>query len=343
MRSVVKRKDGSHKGLKSDICKKYRDKYPDTPSRKLSKIIYKKESAYFKDEEAVRYVLRYIEGKVGSNVSDSVKKTKYFKEEPRPLNPYNLPHPDSEDLKPYTLPLSFNNFIIAADFHVPNHRLEPINAMLRYAKENNVKKLILNGDLLDNTPFTRWLHEPIDLKDVPRWFDMAKDLLVKLKTQFDEIIWLEGNHDFWYKRWLMEKVEILFHDKYYQLESRLGLNDIGVKFLDQRYLVKAGHLNIHHGHVLLRGGGTYANGARMLYMKSKSNFICSHLHVESSHTEPDVDDKIITTFITGCMCTLRPEYQPFGGKACHGFAHVTVKPSRDFSVKNFRVYKGEIL
>ena len=256
---------------------------------------------------------------------------------------FTIPEPDGEDLKPYVLPKSFDDFIIAADFHVPNHRKEPIEAMIKYAKDNKITKLLINGDLLDNTPFTRWMHEPINPSDVPRWFDMAKDLLKYLKQHFDTIYFLEGNHDFWYKRFLMEKAPMLFRDKYFQLEKRLDLEELGVKFIDQRYLVKAGHLNIHHGHILFRGGGGYANGARMLYVKAKANMICSHLHVESSHTEPDVNDKIITTFVTGCMCTLRPEYQPFGGKACHGFAHVTVKPNRDFSVRNLRVYKGEIL
>lgn len=333
---------------KIDLARSYRDIHGmNMPTRKLAKIMNEENPGMFTGVEHARSMLRQAEGKNGEGnkraTGVSEEKTKYFMEEERPRNPYNLPEPDSEDLKPFRLPLAFDDFILAGDFHVPNHRLEPIRAMLKYADENNVRKMVLNGDLLDNTPFTRWLHEPVDLKDVPRWFDMAKALLVELKKYFDEIYWLEGNHDFWYKRWLMERVEILFKDPYYQLDARLGLNDIGIKFLDQRILVKAGHLNIHHGHVLFRGGGTYANGARMLYMKAKSNMICSHLHVESSHTEPDVDDKIVTTFVTGCMCTLRPEYQPFGGKACHGFAHIKVKPNKDFNVMNYRIYKGEIL
>ena len=94
------------------------------------------------------------------------------------------------------LPTSFNNFIFASDFHIPNHRIEPIEAMINYAKENNIKQLILGGDLLDNTPFTRWQHEPINPHDVPRWFDMAKEFLRYLKSIFDTIYFIEGNHDF---------------------------------------------------------------------------------------------------------------------------------------------------
>jgi predicted phosphodiesterase len=325
---------------KADIARKYRDEYGmEMSQRSLAKIMFEKENLMFGTLEDARVALRRIEGKTGKKERTKVT----HPAPPRTLTPYKLPEPDGEDLKPYVLPTSFNDFIFASDFHVPNHRIEPIEAMLKYAADNKVRKLIVGGDLLDNTPFTRWLHEPVIPSDVPRWFDMAKALLVVFKQHFDEVIFIEGNHDFWYKRWLMEKAPILFGDPYFSLEERLGLNQMGVKFVDQRYLVKAGRLNIHHGHLTFRGGGGYANAARMLYMKSKSNMLCGHVHVESSHTEPDIDDKICTTFTVGCMCTLRPEYQPFGGKACHGFAHIKVSPNKNFSVKNIRIYNGEIL
>lgn len=327
----------------TDICRDYRRKKGmEMPTLALAKIIYKENPLVFKNVEQIRLKLSAIEGK--RLTQPQAKKDKEeFSHPERVKNPYKLPEPDSEDFKPYILPTAFNDFIFAADFHVPNHRVEPIEAMLNYANKNSIKKLLLGGDLLDNTPFTRWLHEPINLDDVPRWFDMAKGLLTELKQQFDEIIWIEGNHDFWYKRWLMEKAELLFKDRYFHLEERLQLNSIGVKFIDQRYLVKAGKLNIHHGHITLRGGGNYASPARMLYSKTKSSMLVGHVHVADTYTEPNIDDKIYTTFTSGCMCTLRPEYQPFGGKACHGFAHVKVKPNKDFSVMNYRIYKGEIL
>lgn len=328
------------KTTKASIARKYRDKYGlEMPTNTLAKIMYKENSLLFKDKESARTALRAIEGKNGGQQRTRV--THPFPE--RTKSPYKIPQPRSEDLKPYILPPSFNDFILAADFHIPNHRVEPINAMLRYAEERGVDKLFINGDFLDNTPFTRWMREPLEGDEVKRWFDMARDMLIEFKKQFKEIYWLEGNHDFWYTRYLIQKAQELFNDPYYRLEKRLNLKEIGVEYIGQEYLVKAGHLNIIHGHIVFRGGGSYANGARMLYMKTKTNTIASHLHVESSHTEPDLNDKIVTTFVTGCMCSLRPEYQPYGGKACHGFAHIKVKPNKDFMVKNMRIYKGEIL
>lgn len=330
----------------ANLARKFRKEAgPKMPTSELARKMHKEHPLMFKKVDNARDALRYIEGKCGGKKRQipRVKNSEYFMEEKRTTNPYALPEPDSDDLEPYRLPKAFNNFILAGDFHIPNHRMPPINAMINYAKENKITKLFINGDLLDNTPFSKWVNEPVTPSDVPRWFDMAKDFLRTLKQTFTEIYWLEGNHDFWFKRFLMTKAELLFGDKYFHLEERLALNELGVKYIDQKYLVKAGHLNIVHGHILFRGGGSYANAARMLYQKTKANTIASHVHVESSHSEPDLNDKLITTFTTGCMCSLRPDYQPYGGKACHGFAHIQIKNNGDFNLKNFRIYKGEIM
>lgn len=330
---------------KSELARQYRDKYGmDVPTLTLAKRMYKDHPLLFTSVDAARTRLRYIEGKTGGSEHRKVaERSKYFRPEDRPRNPFSLPEPESEELVPYKLPSSFNNFILAGDFHIPNHRLEPINRMLQYAKKHKIRQLFINGDLLDNTPFTRWQAEPLDRDDVRRWFDMAEEFLRTLKKQFDSIYWLEGNHDYWYQRWLLGNAQKLYDDPYYRLEQRLHLADIGVTYIPQKHIVKAGSLNIIHGHLLFRGGGSYANAARMLYMKSKVSIIASHVHVESSHTEPDLNSKVVTTWTTGCMCTLSPDYQPYGGKACHGFAHVTVQPNKDFHVRNFRIEKGEIL
>lgn len=331
---------------KSDIARRYRDKYGlEMSSKALAKIMHKENNLKFTNPEDARLWLRYIEGKHGVRNRKSIKKdSKYFKEEARPYNPYKLPEPEIDENKPFLLPASFNNFILAGDFHIPNHRNIPITTMLNYAEKNNITQLFINGDLLDNTPFTKWINKPVRAGDVKEWFEMTKAMLISFKNHFNEIYWLEGNHDWWYKRWLMTKAEELYGDPYYELSQRLGLDKIGVTFINQERLVKAGHLNITHGHILLRGGGTYANAARMLYMKTKKNTICSHVHVESSHTEPDLNDEVTTTWTTGCMCTLSPDYQPFGGKSCWGFAHIKTFDKGIFNVSNFRINKnGEIL
>ena len=202
------------------------------PNIQIARMLVKEYPTLYKDVEYTRGIVRKIFGQNGGNSKKNITDKSLFRSA-KEKAPFKIPTPDSIDGEPYKLPKNWTRFVLAADFHVPNHRIEPIEAMVKYAQDNGIKKLLLNGDLLDNTPFTRWLREPVTPQDIPRWFDMAIELLQYFKTIFDEIIFLEGNHDFWYKRYLMQKAPELFGDPYFELEKRLRLNDIGVIFIPQ--------------------------------------------------------------------------------------------------------------
>jgi hypothetical protein len=51
--------------------------------------------------------------------------------------------------------------------------------------------------------------------------------------------------------------------------------------------------------------------------------------------------KLITTWSTGCLCNLNPDYMVLN-KWNHGFAFVEVGSNGDFTVKNHRIYKGRV-
>jgi hypothetical protein len=262
-------------GAKTDLAMKYRKQYgPEIPIRTLAKIMHAENEMLFKDTEDARYNLRRIEGKAGEHNRKNTTDKSLYIEGQRSITPYNFPEPESDELEPYRL--GWDDFLVAGDFHIPNHRLPPIMAMIRYAEEHGIKRLLINGDLLDNTPFTRWEREPVSGQDVKRWFDQAEQFLRALKETFTEILWLEGNHDYWYTRWLLSKCELLFGDPYYQLENRLHLSDIGITYLDQKNLIKAGKLYISHGHILVKGGGKYA--ASRILEKTGCSHMINHLH-----------------------------------------------------------------
>ena len=85
------------------------------------------------------------------------------------------------------------------------------------------------------------------------------------------------------------------------------------------------------------------NSARGLYLKTKQSTICGHVHKIAEHTETNLEAEVTTTWTTGCLCELSPDYAPFANNYSHGFAHIKVNEDRDYSVKNFRIYKGKIL
>lgn len=321
------------------LVREYCEKWVDLPSLTLAKKIYAEHPAVFKDTEHVRDFIRTCRGSHGKAIRGSVKDKSLYG-----TGRVSLPLEESEDYKPMVLNSGDNNIGIISDVHIPNHRNQPLDIALEYFMDQKINTLLINGDLLDNTPFTQFLTPP-DKKDAKKHLDKAEFFLETLRIMFPKarIIWLEGNHDAWFKQYLMRKAPELYNDEHFHLEQRLNLAEYKIEFLQQERYLMAGKLAICHGHHLVKGLFAPVNAARGVFLRAKASVIIGHVHVPSEHTEPNLHGDIITTWSTGCLCTLTPDYQPMGGKARHGFAHVTVRENGHFRVRNYRIEKGELL
>jgi predicted phosphodiesterase len=333
---------------KGEIVCEFLELHPTKPHLTLAKMIVKQYPAIFKDVESVRTMIRAYVGKSGDHKrAQNLGGKKFYKDKDAPINfsPYKLPEPIDEDIKPYKLPLVCNNIGIISDLHIPNHRNAPIEVALDFFKEKKVNTIILNGDILDNTPFTRHGGKRPSSSDVRDWFDMAELFFQRLRESFPDIsiYWLEGNHDNWYKRWMMEHAWQLDEDPYYDLTERLHIDEYKIRFVPQEQYVMAGKLSICHGHKLMGMWGSGVSPARTVFLKTKKSTLIGHVHVTDDYTDTNLHREITTCWATGCCCTLSPSYQPMGGKACHGFAWVTVEKGGRYSVKNYRVENGKIL
>jgi hypothetical protein len=105
--------------------------------------------------------------------------------------------------------------------------------------------------------------------------------------------------------------------------------------------MKAGGLNIIHGHEFSSGFFSPVNIARGLFLRGKVSAMQGHNHSSSEHTESDMNGKITTTWSLGCLCELHPAYLPLN-KWNLGFAVVDID-GENFDVRNKRIYKGNIL
>lgn len=332
---------------KGRIVQAMLDKHPELPSLTLAKMIFKDHAMDFKNAEDARSMIRAYRGARGEkNRKLNLGGRKHYRED-KPINfaPYAMPEPETVDCEPYKLPIAHNNILVIADIHLPNHRKEPIQTACTYALDNKINTVIINGDLLDNTPFTRHEGKRPAAEDVRKWFEQTELFLEWLRDTFPNaaIYWLEGNHDFWYKRWMQAHAWQLDDDPYFTLQERLHIDEYKIKFIPQQQYVMAGKLAICHGHMLMGKWGSGVAPARTVYNKSKKSVLVSHVHTTNEYTETDLEGEITTCWSTGCLCTLTPDYQPMGGRANHGFAHVVFDKHGNFNVKNFRYHKGKIL
>ena len=322
---------------KGDVARQYRDKYGmDMPTSKLARILYNENKIMFKDVENARNILRAIEGKFGNyKVTHKVER--------RPNNPYNLPDTYKEERKPFTLPIYCNNILVISDLHIPYHDVDAITTAIEYGLKNEVNTIFINGDLIDFHQLSRFEKDPRK-RSVKEEFSATKHFLVSLREAFPQIdiFWLKGNHDVRYEKWLMTKVYEVFDDEYYHLEQRLALNEQKIQLIDDNVLVKAGKLSITHGHHIMKGFFSPVNSARGAWMKAKQSVLIGHVHKVSNHVEVNMDGQTFGCWSTGSLCELKPSYNPLVSNYQHGFAHVTIDRSGDFSVRNFQIIDGKL-
>lgn len=333
---------------KGRIVTSYLDKYPEMPSLTMAKLIVAENPLDFKDAETVRTLIRNYRGALGQRTGslNPLSNGKYHREiSDKNLAPYKLPDEDDVDILPYHLPKHNDNIGVLSDIHIPNHRNNILQLACNHFKENNCNTIILNGDVLDNTPFTRHEGKRPTPKQVRIWFDKTELFFEWLRDSFPnaDIYWTEGNHDFWYRRWMMQHAWQLDEDPYYSLQARLHIDEYKIKFIAQSKYLLAGKLGICHGHWFMGKFGGGVAPARTVYLKTKKSMVIGHVHTTNEYTETDLSGDITTCYSTGCMCTLTPEYQPMGGKSNHGFGHAIIHKDGNFNFRNYRIHKGVIL
>ena len=127
----------------------------------------------------------------------------------------------------------------------------------------------------------------------------------------------------------------------FKLEEIIKSRAEGIDVISDKRIIKAGDLNIIHGHEF--GGSVFSpvNIARGLFLRAKVSAMQGHNHQTSEHTESNMNGKITTTWSLGCLSELHPAYLPIN-KWNHGFAIVDVFGD-EFEVRNKRIHKGKVL
>ena len=325
--------------MKAQIAREYRDRYgSDMPTKRLALIMYQQNLTIFSSMEDARSVLRYIEGKAGKkNRFETLIKSKYYMEKPRPSNPYNLPKSYATNRKVYNLPKTCNEILLLSDIHIPYHCMKSLTLALEYGlnPENGINCIVLNGDVMD---FHRISKHQTDLRkrSVPQEFDAANSFLHTLREKFPStpIYWLKGNHDIRWEKYLQLYAPQIWEDSHFSLETRLGLKSKNITLIGDTTLVMAGNLLITHGHHLISGG---ANPAKRAFLKAGQSVIMSHLHRRDYFKKRNaMKTKTEEAWVTGCLCELSPDYYIISDSD-NGFAHITIKKDSSYIVKNYEI------
>ncbi len=325
-----KRSDDSNHAL----ALKYRDKYGwDMPTLKLARILYNEFPLRFSNLDSARSTLKGLDGKGGNAVLKGTERKPN-----RPYNPYHLPKSYEDDYTPFVL--TGKRILVLSDLHVPYHSISAITAVIDYAKNVKPDTVVLNGDLFDFHKLSKYIRDPRK-RDFADEIEAGCELIKVFQKEItDNIIFKHGNHDERYQHFLWMKAGEIAGLEDFELHNILTKRVGPLATVSDKRIIKAGHLNIIHGHEFTGGAGMPASVAKSFYDKGKTSVLGGHHHQTSEFTVTDMNGQMTTAYSSGCLSELHPQYMPLN-KWCHGAAFVTIDGDY-FHVDNFRIDKGKI-
>lgn len=323
---------------KSDIIKEYLEKYADFSTLQITKILNKDYPADFPNIESTRSSVRRYRGESSKKNDAKYPTSERTKEEKNKARAWSkLPESDYEKIQDFILPKGVTRLLVLSDIHIPYHDLAALKIALEYGKTNNCNGVLLNGDTLDFFQLSRYIKDR-RLRDFAGELELGKQFLESLQELNCPIYYKIGNHEERYENYLKTVAPELLGVSNFRLSELLEFGRFGVVEIKSKQLIKAGRLNILHGHEFGHSFFSPVNAARGLYMRAKADSVIGHHHQTSEHTEKDLNGEVITTYSLGCLCGLQPEYMPYN-KWNLGYGFITIAKDGTYEVRNIKIKK----
>ena len=321
------------------IIAEYLRKFPDTPSHTLARTIYNKYPNFYKSSEHLRTKIRGYRGARG----DKSRKNEEGEFVGQVIGSrYGIPSADPTDYHPYYLPSTVKNILLLSDIHVPYHDVDAIEVALDWGVKHEVDTVFLNGDIADFYAVSKYSKDP-RARNFKGELEMITEFIMAIKNALPNatIYYKIGNHEERYENFLKANAPELFDVAAFQLHVIMGLEALGVIHISDKRIVYAGKLAIVHGHEF-GGISSGVNPARSLMLKAKQSAIMGHLHKSSDYSTKNLEGQLATTWSTGCLCSLTPEYCRVN-EWNHGFASINIDEEGDYRVFNARIYNGKMM
>lgn len=323
-----------------DLVLEYLNRFPQTPDKTLARKIYKENPTSFKSLETCCQSVRRYRGHQGKKQRENTSVKDHYK----PLNTFSrnafdLPESYARTNEPFLLQQS--RILNISDLHIPYQHNEALGVALKYGKEKDANCILINGDGFDFATISRHERDWRD-RDINTEFESARKFFQSLRKHFPRarIVFKYGNHDERWEKWLYVKAPELFNVTEFQLDILMKFGELGIEVVKEKRIIRAGKLNILHGHELQGSGGV--NPARATFLKVLNSVLVGHYHRTSSHVESTLDGDVISVHSTGCLCGLNPLWLPIN-KWNLGAAYVDVDLSNgEYILQNMKIINGKI-
>jgi predicted phosphodiesterase len=328
---------------KSDVAREYVTKFPKTSKAALARMLLRDHPTLWNSIEHARGAVNTVTGTNGGRHRLKTAHKELFRPGTEGNGMPELPEgiTSFRDWAPVPIKGETRTLILA-DLHIPYHVKSCVELAIQYGKDRNPTHIIINGDGSDFFSVSFWEKDPRK-RNLKNEIDMVRQFLDFLRVTFPEaeIIFKVGNHEERWERYLAVKAPELLGVEDFELQKIFRLRKNRIKLIEDMRPIKLGQLYIVHGHEFKWGITNPVNPARGFYLRAQEHCLGSHLHRTSSHSETSLSGEVTSTWSTGCLCDLHPDYSPIN-KWNHGFAYVETDTKGLFNVDNRKIIDGAI-
>lgn len=196
-----------------------------------------------------------------------------------------------------------NRFVQLSDIHFPYQDDKAIKAVIKFIKDKQPEYIILNGDIVDMYDCSSFDKNPDRMNTFQQELNLAYSLFKELRKVAPnaKIIYIEGNHEYRVRRYLMKHPELFSLDAL-KLPNLLQTEKYGIDYIEKSF--QLGSLKFTHGSIV-RKFSSYTAHAEL--DKNDCSGCSGHTH-RLGVCYKQTPQRYLAWFESGCLCDIHPEY-----------------------------------
>lgn len=325
-----------------ELCRSYLEQFPNTPSRTLALKAYNENPGIWRTVEATRTMFRSLRGAQGDK-NRKYADPKFIRQKQLPGDPFGrLPKPMEHFNHWDALKIGGPAKVLCIhDLHVPYFDKQALTVALKFGQLRKADLILLNGDIADCHRISKFNAFPTREQFVDEVVQVRQFLGV-LRELFPDarIIYKLGNHEERYEHFMLRKAPELLNIAEFSFNAAFHLDQFDVELVCQKRPIKIGDLYFIHGHEYSFPISNPVNPARGLFLRAQVHAACGHFHRTAHHSQPNLDQNLVSCWATGCLCGLHPDYRPINDWS-HGFMFAEFDKKGAFAVENMRIVNGK--
>jgi hypothetical protein len=298
------RKEHPNSTQRTILAEEYIKKYPKLGNRTIARILHEDYPDIFKSIENGRDSVRLLKGSKGNKERNKT-----------PQLPRYLTNEDVENHEDWTEPFVIHEKRIGVMGDLQGIFADEIatNLVIDRFKEEGIKVILINGDLIDNYWLSRF-GKSRRYRNFLEELHTTRSFLEKLSKDF-KIYYKYGNHEKRFDDYVLTYASEF--EGIITLQDQLKLAENKIEYIGHLKQINFGDLVIMHGHEKPGKFSPQQIGKSIIKWwqsytgKLEVKVMVSHHHIMDVYSERNLDGTISYGYAVGCLCK-RMSYSPYG-------------------------------